>query len=197
MPTRLATLLAVGALLLTACGSEEEQAPQAQRPPGGGQPPAEQAQPPSAALAGEQSTGEELVRESAAAAEIVARAARRLVEDPEAEVLEELDRAQERARALNAQLEQPVEGGRQRFEQEPGSVAGLGLLRLNERTAVAAERLRLGLTEQGIDEDQLRQIARQELARLRDEIDTLRDTVPSDLRDSVDRVRDRLRQLTP
>lgn len=198
MPTRLGTLLAVAALSLAACGGEEDQAPQTQQPRGEAQPPAQQAQPPSAAPAGEQRTREELLRDSEAAAETVARAARRLLEDPGAEVVGELDRAQERARALSAQLEQqPGEEVPQQVEQDLGPEARLALLRLNERTTIAARRLRLGLTEDGIDDDQLRQIARQEFGRLREEFETLRDAVPSDLRDSVDRARDRLRRLTP
>ena len=204
MPTRFTTVIVVATLALAACG-DEEQAPEAQQPPGGGQSRAEQARP-SAEPADEQLTGadeqltaEEFVRESEAVAETVARTARRLDEDPRAEVSDELARAERRARSLAEQAEQPVQKGREFGEegvQELGDEARLGLLRLNARTEVAAQRLRLNLAQEG-SEEQIRQVARQEIRRLRGELETLRDAVPPDVRDSVDQLRNRLRELSP
>ncbi len=203
MRTRFATVSVVAALALAACGSDEEQASEAQRPSGGGQPPPQQVQPPAEPTdeqltSDEQLTGEEFVRESEAVAETVARAARRLDEDPRAEVSDELARAERRARSLAEQAEQPEQEGREFGEegvQELGDEARLGLLRLNARTEVAAQRLRLNRAQEG-SEEQIRQVARQEIRRLRDELEILRDAVPRDVRDSVDQLRDRLRELS-
>lgn len=203
MPIRFATIIVLAALALPACGSDE-QASETQQTRGGEQRPAEQARPP-AEPADEQITGtdeqltaEEFVRESEAVAETVARAARRLDEDPRAEVSDELARAERRARSLAEQAEQPVQEGRERGEegvQELGDEARLGLLRLNARTEVAAQRLRLNRGQEG-SEEQIRRVARQEIRRLRSELETLRDAVPRDVRDSVDQLRDRLRELS-
>ncbi|HEV2769232.1 MAG TPA: hypothetical protein VGV40_03520 [Solirubrobacteraceae bacterium] len=182
MPIRFATVLAAAVLALVACGGEE-QAPEAQPPSDGGQPPAEQVLPTE-----EQLTGEELVRESAAVAETVARAARRLTEDPQADVADELARAQERARSLGAQAEWSRERPQRAepVDQELGAKARLGLLRLNARTEAAARRLGGTLDVRPVNEQQVPQVARQELERLRDELSALRDAFLPGLRERLD-----------
>jgi len=206
MKHRLATVLSVAALALTACGEGEEQSPgQGSQPPGGGAPPAEQPRqtPPPAQPADDQPGPEELVRESEAVAATVVEAARRLAEDPKADVSEELARAEERARALAAQAQQPVQEGREQGQDlaEQGRQAlepegRQALVELNQRTAAAAQRLRGAAGEPSIG-----QIARDELGRLRGDLDStldrLRDAVPPDVRDRVDQLQDRLRGLAP
>lgn len=196
MTLRLAGLLSAAALVLVACG-DEEQAPQGQEPPGGGQPRAEQTEPP-AEPAVEPRTAEEFVRESVTVAETVAGAARRLAEDSQADVSDELARAEERARSLEKQAELPAQEGREFGEQAVRDLdprARLGLLRLNARTEAAARRLRGAVDVSTVKEEQIRQIARQEFGRVRGELDTLRDAVPPDLRDGVDALRGRLGEL--
>lgn len=213
MNPRPAALLSVAALALAACGNDEEQAPEAQQPPGGGQPPAAQTQPqaeqgqPPAEPAGEELTTEELFRESEAVAETVADAARRLVEDPNADVSEDLARVEERARGLLQQAQQPlqegreqaegaVQEGRQQLSAEQRREARQRLAELNQRTLQSAQRLR-----RVVDPEAAARVAREEADQLRaaldETLDALRDAVPPDVRERADQLRDRLGELAP
>jgi len=220
MKLKLAALLSTTVLAFSACGSDESssqgqqqggggQPPAGGQPPGGGQQPGggqPQAQQPGQP-GGEQLSTEQLIRESEAIAGTVAEAARRLSQNPQADVSEELARVQERARQLAGQARQPLQEGRQQAEEalqqgreqlspQQRREARERLAQLNERTAQAAERLR-----RVVDPEDAVRVARQEAERLRQELgitlEDLRGVAPSDVRNRIEQLRDRLGGLAP
>ncbi len=213
----LAALLSTTALGVAACGSGgEESANQTQPPSGGeGQPPAQRTQPPAEQQGGQSApteggqrpTTEELVRGTEAAGASVAEAARRLAENPSADVSEQLATARQRAVRLAEQARQPLQDargqaedlaqqGRESLSAEEEAALRRSLAQVNEGTAEAAERLR-----RVVDPQVAERVARDELLELAEELQgtvgELDVNVPRNLENRVRRLRDRLQQLRP